>query len=247
MKQFYIDINCDVGEGIGNEAALMPLISSCNIACGGHAGSFEIMTEVIRMAANFGVKVGAHPSYPDPENFGRLSMEISEGELESSIRSQMQDIIGILKNEETELHHIKAHGALYNDIAKRTDLAKIFLSAVEDFKDAALIYLPNKSAIEAEALHAGFKIQREAFADRAYNSDLSLVPRTLPGAVIQNPEMVLHHLIEMVKTQSVTTLKGEKVGIQAETYCVHGDTPSALEILNYLTQELPKVNIRIKK
>ena len=247
MKQFSIDINCDVGEGIGNEAALMPLISSCNIACGGHAGSFETMTEVMRMAANLGVKVGAHPSYPDPENFGRMSMEISEAALKSSIRSQMQEFTAILKNEVIELHHIKAHGALYNDITKRTALAKIFLSALEDYKDAALIYLPNKSAIEAEALKAGFKIQREAFADRAYNKDLSLVPRTLPGAVIQNPELVLHHLIEMVKMRSVTTLAGEKVRIQAETYCVHGDTPSALEILNYLNQELPKANIRIKK
>ncbi len=247
MDELYIDINCDVGEGVGNEAFLLPLISSCNIACGGHAGDQESMTEVARLAHKNGVKVGAHPSYPDRINFGRVSVDISEKELIASIRNQMNDFVNILKKEEVTLHHIKPHGALYNDIARNKDLAKTFLSAINDFKKTVYIYVPHRSAIEEEGLKNGFEIRREAFADRAYNNDLSLVSRKLKGAVIKSPEKVLQHLLGMVLSKKVKTLKGEKIEILADTYCIHSDTPSALKILNYLTQELPKANIRIKK
>lgn len=247
MEQIYIDINCDVGEGIGNEKSLMPLISSCNIACGGHAGDLETISEVAKLAKKHGVKVGAHPSYPDRDNFGRVTMDISREELITSIRWQMNDFMTVLKRENITLHHIKPHGALYNDIAKNPNLAETFLKAIEDFKSTCLIYVPYKSAIEAIALKNGFQIRREAFADRNYNSDLSLVSRKLPGAVLEAPEEVLQHLVNMVTTQNVTTSEGEKVKLVADTFCVHGDTPSALEILNYLSQELPKENIRIKK
>jgi len=247
MEAIYIDINCDVGEGIGNEKSLMPLISSCNIACGGHAGDLETISEVTKLAKVHGVKVGAHPSYPDRDNFGRVSVDISQKELITSIRRQMDDFMTVLKRENITLHHIKPHGALYNDISKNPDLAETFLKAIEDFKNTGWIYVPYKSAIEVAALKNGFQIKREAFADRNYNSDLSLVSRQLPGAVLEAPEEVLQHLVNMVTTQNVTTSEGEKAKIIADTFCVHGDTPSALEILNYLSRELPKANIRIAK
>ncbi|MFH6604018.1 5-oxoprolinase subunit PxpA [Maribacter algicola] len=247
MNEFYIDINCDVGEGVGNEALLLPLISSCNIACGGHAGNQESMFKIARMAHENGVKVGAHPSYPDRINFGRVSLDISEKELIASIRGQLASFARVLKNEKIELHHIKPHGALYNDVAKNKGLAQVLLSAIEEFKKLAILYVPYKSVIEQEAHEKGFKLKREAFADRSYNDDLSLVPRKLPGSVIHEPEKVLQHLLDMVRSNKVTTLKGEKIEILADTYCIHGDTPFALEILDYLTQELPKAGIRIKK
>lgn len=247
MDTLYIDINCDVGEGVGNETELMPLISSCNIACGGHAGNIETMEVVAKLANKNDVKVGAHPSYPDWENFGRVSMNISEFDLKKSIRGQLVDFVSVLKKENIPLNHIKAHGALYNDISKDSYLAKIFLNSVENYKDVALLYVPYGSVIGEEALKKGFQIMYEAFADRNYNENLSLVSRKLPGAVIEDPEKVLKHLLKMVREKCIITLEGSQIHIEAKTYCIHGDTPSAFEILNYLSMELPKANILIKK
>lgn len=247
MDTIYIDINCDVGEGVGNETELIPLISSCNIACGGHAGNLETIAEVARLANENGVKVGAHPSYPDKENFGRVSMNISEFNLIKSIRKQIDDFESIINKENIPFNHIKAHGALYNDISRDSALAKIFIKSVESYKDVALIYVPYGSAIEEEALKSGFQVKREAFADRNYYQNLNLVSRGLPNAVINDPVEVLKHLLQMVRERYVATIEGLKVYTQAETYCVHGDTPSALQILNYLSSELPKANIQIKK
>lgn len=247
MDTIYIDINCDVGEGIGNETELMPLISSCNIACGGHAGNLETMAEVARLATENEVKVGAHPSYPDKENFGRVSLNISEFNLINSIRRQIDDFESIIRKENILFNHIKAHGALYNDIARDSDLAKIFLKSIKSYKDIAMIYVPYGSAIEEEALKRGFQVKHEAFADRNYSQNLNLVSRKLPNAVINDPEKVLKHLLQMVRERYVTTIEGLKVYTRAETYCVHGDTHSALQILNYLSLELPKANIQIKK
>lgn len=247
MGKLVIDINCDVGEGIGNEKDLLPLISSCNIACGGHAGSYETMSEVLQLAKIHNVKVGVHPSYPDPENFGRISMDIGKETLLASIQEQIENFSAVLKEENMVLHHIKPHGALYNDIAKNNSLANIFLEAIAGYKSDVLLYVPYQSAIARIAVQHGFKIRFEAFADRNYNVDLSLVSRKLPTALIQKPEKVLVHLVRMVKEQKIRTPEGKEIGIEAQTYCIHGDTPKALEIINYLTEELPKNNIQISK
>lgn len=244
MKDFFIDINCDVGEGIGNEAELLPLISSCNIACGGHAGNRNTIKEVVLLAKQHKVKIGAHPSYPDKENFGRLSMSISENELIVTIQEQIQNFLTVVKKEDLIMHHIKPHGALYNDIAKDLILTRIFLKAISNFKKSFL-YVPYGSVIEKEALKQGFKIKREAFADRNYNTDLSLVSRRLPNAVIEDPEMVLSHMLSMVKEEHVKTINGDIVTMAADTFCVHGDTASALQILTYLSNELGIHNIKI--
>ncbi len=242
----YIDINCDLGEGLGNENELMPLISSCNIACGGHAGDTKTMRAVARLASENGVKVGAHPSYPDHINFGRISLEIPEDELVQSIRTQMNDFMAILSEETIMIHHIKAHGALYNDIAKDRKLAKTFLKAIEKTKEAIFLYVPFGSAIDEEALLQGFTIKYEAFADRNYNDDLSLVSRTLPNALIQSPEKVLEHILMMVGEKQVRTVNGQLVDIKADTFCIHSDTPSALKILRYLSDELGREHIGVK-
>lgn len=242
-----IDINSDVGEGIGNERQLFPFISSCNIACGGHAGDVQSMHEVVALAKEYRIKIGAHPSYPDTENFGRVSLDISETELVESIREQLGDLQNVLREEAVTLHHIKPHGALYNGIAKDIKMARTFLKAITTFRHLAVLYVPYASAIAFEALRIGFRVQYEAFADRNYNSDLSLVSRSESDALIVSPENVLKHVVGMAIQNQVTTSNGERVSIIADTYCIHGDSPAALQILMYLDKELPNHNIQIKK
>jgi len=247
LNRHYIDINCDVGEGIGNEATLFPFISSCNIACGGHAGDNETMTQVIRLARKHNVKVGAHPSYPDRENFGRVSMDISRYQLTQSIKTQIANLRSILKTEKVQLHHIKPHGALYNDVSRDVELARIFLDSIKPYQSSSILYLPFASIIEKEARNQGFKVAYEAFGDRNYNEDLTLVSRLEPNALIVTPQNVLKHTVYMIKNRMVNTVSGKAVKIKADTYCIHGDTPTAMQILVYLAKEFPKNNIYIKK
>ncbi|AKA36473.1 5-oxoprolinase subunit PxpA [Flagellimonas lutaonensis] len=243
----YIDINCDVGEGMGNEARLFPFISSCNIACGGHAGDMESMRSIARLARENGIRVGAHPSYPDTENFGRVAMKISDEELKKALESQLEIFCEILYAEHIRLHHIKPHGELYNVIAKNSHLASLFLDVVERYRAEAILFVPPSSKIAVEADRRGFRIKYEAFADRNYNEDLSLVPRKFSNAVISEPHKVAEHLLMMVKNGAVRTVNGKEVPIKADTFCIHGDTPSAFEILAYLSKELPWQHVHLKK
>jgi len=247
MKELTVDINCDVGEGIGNEKELFPYISSCNVACGGHAGDAETMTAIVRLALRHGVKLGAHPSYPDTKNFGRVSIQLPKKKLIRSIRQQLAAFTSVLKAEFATLHHIKPHGALYNDIAGDGDLARTFLEAVDDFRGHTILYVPYGSVIEKEAADQGFQVAKEAFGDRNYNDDLSLVSRALPNALIEMPSKVLQHITSIVRDQKVITITGIPVAVVADTLCIHGDTPTALEILVYLSSELPRQHIHIKK
>ncbi len=247
MSAVNIDINCDVGEGFDNESQLFHYISSCNIACGGHAGNDATMQKVVLLAKRNKIKIGAHPSYPDRVNFGRITMEISPEALLQSIQEQVLSLNNILDNQGVVLHHIKAHGALYNDIAKNATLATTFLSAIEQYKERSFVYAPFGSVIAAQAAKRGFHIKYEAFADRSYNPDLSLVSRSQPKALIQDCQKVLNHLLLMAKHSKVLTVDDTEVKMKADTYCIHGDSPSALQILMYLDQELPKHNIKIKR
>lgn len=246
MKSRIIDINCDVGEGVGNESDLFPMISSCNIACGGHAGSKETIRQCLELAEKFNVKIGAHPSYPDSDNFGRVSMNISDADLIKSIGNQLKLFMNECNKLSATLHHIKPHGALYNDIAKNEHLANVFLTAVSPFKNNVILYVPYKSVIEKLAHANNFNIMKEAFADRNYNNDLSLVSRKEDNALISNGKMVLEHLVLMCNENNVRTVSGELIPIQADTFCIHGDTPSAFQILTYITKHLPEYNLQAK-
>lgn len=239
----YIGINCDVGEGVTNEVQLFPFLSSCNIACGGHFGTSYTMKETVKSAIKNNVKIGAHPSYPDTANFGRVSMDMSMDDFISSVKEQIRTLIKILSNEEVDLHHIKPHGALYNDLAKDYNLAVLFLVSILEYKENTILYVPFGSVIAREAIEQGFTIKYEAFADRNYNTDLSLVSRKFPNGLIKDPKAVLEHIRLMVQQEKVQVVSGELVSIKAETFCIHGDTISALDILSYLSQELPKLNI----
>lgn len=247
MQSIYIDINCDVGEGVGNEAALFPFVSSCNIACGGHAGDASSMRAISKLAQSFKVKVGAHPSYPDKENFGRTVLKISDQQLAQSIGQQMEVFTQILTEEKIRLHHIKPHGALYNVIARSRHLAVVFLKAIETYRSEAILYAPYDSQVADEADRRGFRIKYEAFADRNYNDDLTLVSRKNEDAVIKSPKQVVAHLLRMIEQGEVLTQSGKKVKIKADTFCVHGDTPNALEILTYINHEIPNKGIKLSK
>lgn len=245
MGNWEIDINCDVGEGVGNEAEIFPFVSSCNIACGGHAGDMDTMTQIVRLAKHHKVKIGAHPSYPDQANFGRQVMDISKKDLQKSIIAQLKNFTDILIQEQAELHHIKAHGALYNETAKDKDLAQTYLEAIEEYKTRTIVYVPFGSVIAEVALQQGFTIWYEAFGDRNYKNDLSLVNRKHENALIQAPKKVLKHILPIIKEGRVKSISGELVKIEAKTLCIHGDTPSALKILMYLTQEFSKHQVQL--
>jgi len=246
MLKKTIDINCDVGEGVGNEGELFPMISSCNIACGGHAGSKETIYLCLKLAKQYNVSIGAHPSYPDRENFGRISMNISDEDLMKSIDNQLKCFMAECEQLGVSLHHIKPHGALYNDIAKDEHKAKVFLNTISPYKKKVFLYVPYGSVIQEMAISMGFKVKREAFADRNYNEDLSLVSRKQKNALISNGKDVLEHLLLMYNENVVEVMSGERIPIHADTYCIHGDTPAASQILAYITKHLPEYNLQSK-
>lgn len=239
-----IDINCDVGEGFNNESLLMPFLSSCNIACGAHAGSLEIIKNTMLLAKKHGVKIGAHPSFPDQENFGRKMMNISSEALQKSIESQLRTIKQCAEKLNLKIHHVKAHGALYNSIAKDTLFAKVFVNAVKVVFKNIFLYVPCHSEIEKIALQNHLQIKYEVFIDRNYNEDLSLVDRSQKNAIIQNKSEALKHVNNLLHGK-VKTVTGKEKKIQADTFCVHGDAVNTLEILRFLKEFFTKKEIDI--
>ena len=241
-----VDINADVGEGLGNEALLIPYLSSCNIACGGHAGDAKTMTEVVRLAKNHKVKIGAHPSFPDVLNFGRAVMDISAADLYSSLKSQIRSLQQILHNENAQLHHIKPHGALYNLAAKDEKTARIIIEVVKSIAMPIQLYVPYNSVISKLAEQEKISVTFEAFADRNYEENLSLVSRKKEDAILHKNSRILNHILGMIHREKITAINGVEVPIKASTFCVHGDTKNAFEILDFLIKELPKYNVKIQ-
>ncbi len=233
-----IDINCDVGEGLENDHLIMPWISSCNISCGAHAGSMETIDKVIRLASDYKVKIGAHPSFPDRKNFGRKVMELSNAELQKSIENQLQLFKERIAIQNAQIHHVKPHGALYNLIAVNSEKATIVVNAIQSVFKNIQIFVPYQSEIEKVALENGIDILYEAFADRTYNDNLTLVSRLLPNALITDKEQVLTQVKQMAYYSKVTTIHHSIKDIKAQTFCIHGDTKNAVEILEYLHQHL---------
>lgn len=240
-----VDINCDVGEGITNERLLMKYISSCNIACGGHFGNANTIDETIKLAIKNKVLIGAHPSFPDKENFGRKVLHISHTELQKSIENQLDVFVSRLSIFNKKLHHIKPHGALYNLIAVDENFARTFIKSIKKYSKNTFLYVPYNSVIEKVAIENNIKIKHEAFADRNYNDDLTLVSRTSNNAMILNPKEVFNHVFLMVKKKKVTTISGLEKSIKADTFCIHGDAKNALEIVSYLYRNLKKEDIQI--
>jgi UPF0271 protein len=245
-KILHIDINADVGEGIDNESAIMPYLSSCNVACGGHAGDIDIMTKVVQLAKQHNVKVGAHPSFPDRANFGREVMRMTYNDLENTLVDQIFGVKMIAESYSLKLNHVKLHGALYNLAAVDEELATNVVRIIKSFHHPLKLYVPYRSVISRIAQQDGLEIVYEAFADRNYNDDLSLVSRKKNNAVLTDKYKILNHLLFIIQSQKVKTISGLEVPIKASTFCVHGDTKNAIEILKFLNLELPKHQILIQ-
>ena len=243
---FKIDINADVGEGIGSESEIMSYLSSCNIACGGHAGNLKTMTEAVQLAKKHVVKIGAHPSFPDKTNFGRLEMAMSAADLYSNLKQQIRALQSVLYTEKVQLHHIKPHGALYNLAIKDEKIAKVIVEVIKSIALPIKLYAPFNSVMSKLASQNQIEVIFEGFADRNYNEDLSLVSRENENALLVNKEQVLHHILPMIKSGKVKTIDGVEVSLKIATLCVHGDTKNALNILSYISQELPKNGIKIQ-
>ena len=224
-----MDINCDMGEGIGNEAALMPYIDSANIACGFHAGDAATMREVILLCLKYNVNIGAHPSFPDRENFGRTLMQLPEPEVYDLVMTQLSGINDIARECGGKLHHVKPHGALYNMAAKNAVLAKTIAEAVKDFDVALVYYGLSGSVMIEEAKKAGLQTAQEVFADRTYQADGSLTPRSQGNALLADSPAVIKQVSKIIKEKKVNTIDGGEISIQADTICIHGDGEHAVE------------------
>ena len=231
-----ININCDLGEGLNNEHIIMPLINSCNIACGGHAGNNESMIQCIEIAIRNNLQIGAHPSYPDRLNFGRKKIDISSSEFSHSIINQVESLEQIASSYGKEINHIKAHGALYNETITDSDIADFYLDTVKDYKESCSLYVPYNSKIEKLALKKGFNIIYEVFGDRNYNDDLSLVSRDKENAIINSPDNVIKHLKPIVESNTVKTITGNYNEIKFDTICIHSDTNNSIEILKNINR-----------
>ncbi len=234
-----MDINCDMGENIGKEEAIMPYITSANIACGFHAGDEMSMLTTIRVAKKYGVAVGAHPGWKDRDGFGRHEMFLSLEEVEALVLYQIGALYAIAKGEGVELHHVKPHGALYNQAAKDRVLAEAIARAVKTFsKDLILIGLAGSHLIGA-GVEAGLRVANEGFPDRNYEPDGSLTPRKFENAIIHSPEDVSAHAIELAKHG--IHFRGRAV--QVETLCLHGDHPRAAQNAKLLREDLENQQI----
>ena len=230
-SHFPFDINCDLGEGLPNDGILMPFLDSANIACGGHTGDEKSIDTAIHLAKKNSIKVGAHPSYPDRENFGRKYMAMDLKLLRTVLLKQIQFFEKICHQNDVSMNHIKPHGALYNFAAKDDLTAFTLIHLVEEYFPEAYLYCPAESLMAGMAIEAGIKIKREVFADRSYNDDLSLVDRSKPKALLTDPQEVIEHVGWMVYEKKIKTISGNFIPIEAETICVHGDNTSAIEIL----------------
>jgi UPF0271 protein len=236
-----IDLNCDLGEAAGNDEAIMPYITSANIACGFHAGDASVMRTTVRLAREHGVNIGAHPGWPDLQGFGRHEMNLSAEETQALVLYQIGALAGIAKAEGAALTHVKPHGALYNQAARDRGLANAIARAVKSFSlDLILVGLAGSLLCEAGA-ELGIKVAGEGFPDRAYNPDGTLMSRSNSGALIESPEEVAKNALKLIKDG---ILFGGK-NVSVDTLCLHGDNIHAAENAKLLHETLTKNGIDV--
>lgn len=229
-----IDLNADLGEGGSADAELMTLVSSVNIACGFHAGDAHTMLTSVRNAVKNGVAIGAHPSFPDRENFGRTAMDLPPETVYAQVLYQIGALDAIVRAENGVLRHVKPHGMLYNQAAKDPALADAIARAVRDCNPALILVGLAGSELIRAGERLGLNTRQEVFADRGYLTDGSLVPRTQPGALITDEERALAQTLEMVRSGHVTAIDGTSAAVKADTVCLHGDGEHALQFARRL-------------
>lgn len=243
---FQIDLNCDMGEGMDNESSIMPFISSANIACGYHAGDEYTIKQTIELALEHKVAIGAHPSYEDRENFGRTSQTVSLLELAELIAEQIYLFEKITQPMGAPLHHVKLHGALYNDCAKDENMSKIFIQTIQAIDPNLFIYGLSGSHTIRQAIILGQPYCNEVFADRTYQSNGQLTPRNMDKAMITETSAACEQVLKMILEKKVIPLYGDIFKIEADTICIHGDNFHALEMAESIYNALKQNNIEIK-
>lgn len=242
----WIDLNCDMGEGYESETLIMPFISSANIACGYHAGDEQTMIRTISLARKYGVAIGAHPSYPDKENFGRKAMTMSDEEVYKIITDQLRILNEIAADMGMNLHHVKPHGALYNVAATEVNVAIAIAHAIADMDARMVLYGLANSAFAIAAEKTGLRFCGEAFADRTYTDDGLLTPRSEPHALIEKEEIAIAQVLQLLEKGNITSWSGKKVSLQADTICIHGDGPHAVDFAQKIHDALKAKGISIK-
>ena len=242
---FSIDLNCDMGEGMPNDALIMPFISSANIACGFHAGNETVMQQTIELAKQYNVAIGAHPSFPDKENFGRTNMQFSPEEVCSMVKEQIEILAEIAAKNNCRLHHVKPHGALYNMAAKDDGLSAAICKAIKEIDGSLLVYALSSSKLVAAAQAMDLQVYNEVFADRTYQEDGSLTPRSMDKALLLNEDAVTKQVLQILQEKTVTTTDGKIIPLKADTICIHGDGIHAVAFVNAIQGKLRKNNITI--
>jgi 5-oxoprolinase (ATP-hydrolysing) subunit A len=246
-----VDLNCDMGEStasqkIGADELIMPLISSANIACGYHGGDPEVIAATIGLAKKNQVAIGAHPSFPDRENFGRTEMELDPQAIRNIIIYQVSAMKGMAASMNAVLTHVKPHGALYNMAARRQDYAEAIANAVMTIDPKLVLFGLAGSKMLSVAAEIGLTTCAEVFADRSYQDDGSLTPRTQPGAMIKDVQQAVQQVVGMVKEGRVRSMNGRWIELKADTVCIHGDTPRAAEYAKAIRHGLEEAGIIIK-
>ncbi len=250
-----IDLNADVGESfgvytLGMDEALIPLISSANIACGFHAGDPAVMRRTVELARRSGTAVGAHPGLPDLVGFGRRAMEIGLQEIRDITAYQIGALQAVAAAQGERLQHVKPHGALYNMAVKTPEIWDAIAEVVAAIDDRLILFAlagPGRETLEEIGRRRGIRIAFEFFADRAYNADGSLVARSRPGAVIHDPAVVADKVLRFAREGRVATIDGGDIALRAETICVHGDNPEAVALVRTLRETLVRAGIAIRR
>ena len=246
-----IDLNGDVGESfgayeIGHDAALIPVLTSANVACGFHAGDPGVMRATVALAREHGIAIGAHPGFPDLAGFGRREIKATAREVEDFVAYQIGALAGIAAAQSMRVTHVKPHGALYNMAARDEVLADAIARATASVDRSLMLFgLPGSKSLDAARRH-GLRAVSEAFADRAYRADGSLVPRSEPGAVIDDADAVLERAVSIARDRVVVAAYGTRVTLDVETICVHGDTPGAAVLAARIRQALSDAGIQIR-
>lgn len=245
-----LDLNCDMGEGfgawtMGDDAALLDHVTSANIACGFHAGDPGTIHRTVKLALEKGVAVGAHPSLPDLQGFGRRHMNVSAQEAYDLVVYQVGALAGFVTACGGRLAHVKAHGALYNMAAKDANLAQAIARAVKDFDSRLVLFGLAGSELVRAGEQAGLKIANEVFADRTYQADGSLTPRTQPDAMIHDPALAIAQVRRMIDEGKVNSVNGADVVVRADTLCIHGDEPNAVEFARRIRAALDADGVRV--
>ena len=237
----FIDLNCDLGEGAGQDARLMPLVTSANIACGGHAGDPAAMRATVELAQRHGVAIGAHPGFPDRANFGRRELALAPAELRASIAAQIDALLAL-----APLRHVKPHGALYNLAARDATVAKLIADVVHEIDPTLILFGLSGGELTWAGRARGLRVAHEVFADRTYQRDGSLTPRSRPEALIHDEAAAVAQVLRMIKEGRVRATDGTDVAISADTICVHGDGPRAVAFARRLREVLQQARIQVR-